>query len=431
MSKKLYRDIEDLLRQIDTNLDAESMLRATLHAIVIDGADEHGIESGRLYVESGDQYELIASEGEFGESIIGKTVPRSYAVLQKLEEQRLLMVDPGDPHFDTDVESQFTDYDYAALLVGQSPAYILSFGIRRHDDDGHLHFILESIRTAVGLKLRQSGLESQIRQARQIQMSLLPRTLPDMPGFQMAAVSIPAEEVGGDIYDCQPLDDGAVGITIGDASGHGLPAALQARDVMTGLRMGIAQEQKIHRSMARLNNVIHQSGLVSRFVSVFYGELEETGNLIYVNGGHCPPLLFSTSGRVFELSSDGPVLGPLPDATYKRSYASLYPGDVLVMFTDGLIEREQAGAVVDEDQEPVEYGVENLVDIVQSNMNGSADEILEAIMGDVTVYGNGRAWSDDVTIFIIRRMTAEEFEPKNELEAIRRDRGKQHTVVRD
>ncbi|HRX50836.1 PP2C family protein-serine/threonine phosphatase [bacterium] len=431
MGKKLYRDIEHLLRRIDSNLGTEAMLRASLHAIVIDGADEHGIESGRLYRERETDYELVASEGEYGDEILGKTVSKSYAVVQELEQNRILMIDQDSPGFDAAVEDQFSVHDSAAVLVGENPAYILSFGVRDTDEDGQLHFILESIRTAVGLKLRQSGLESQMRQARRIQMSLLPHQLPEIPGFQMAAVSIPADDVGGDVYDAQPLDGGAVGLTIADASGHGLPAALQARDVMTGLRMGIASEHKINTTISRLNRVIHQSGLVSRFVSVFYGELEETGNLVYVNGGHCPPLLFSTSGRVFELGSSGPVLGPLPEAEFRRSYASIYPGEVLVLFTDGLLERKEAGAPDHEDVAPSEYGLERLIDLVQAHMHEPAQAILETIMGDVTVFGNGRGWEDDVTVMVIRRLTSEEYRPRKELEVIRRDRGRQHQVVRE
>jgi sigma-B regulation protein RsbU (phosphoserine phosphatase) len=428
--KRFYRDIEAILRRIDSSLGAEDMLRATLDAIVESCAEEYGIESGRLYRDEGGFFELIASVGEYGESILGKTVMRGYPVIQELEIERLVMISPETPGFDPAIESQFTHHDYAAILVGRNPEYIMSFGIRRADDtEGQLHFVLESIRTAVGLKLRHAGLEDQLRQARQIQMSLLPRQLPELPGFEIAAVSIPAEEVGGDVYDCQPVDEGTYGLTIADASGHGLPAALQARDVMTGLRMGIAQEQKINTTMSKLNSVIHQSGLVSRFISVFYGELEETGNLVYVNGGHCPPLLFSTSGRVFELASSGPVLGPLPEAGYRRGYASLYPGEVLVMFTDGLLERKESGSQNDEDH--VEYGQERLVDVVQGSMDGTADDILHAVMGDVTTFGNGQSWEDDVTVMVIRRLPADQYEPKHPLEDIKRDRGLQHWVVRD
>src|SRR5262249_14102168 len=128
------------------------------------------------------------------------------------------------------------------------------------------------------------------------------------------------------------------GLALGDASGHGLPAALLVRDVVTGLRMGLEKSLKIAYVFTRLNSVIHRSNLSSRFVSVFYGELEADGNLIYINAGHQPPLLF-TDTAVQELSTGGPVIGPLPEARFGRGFARLDPGAVLVLTSDGILER--------------------------------------------------------------------------------------------
>ncbi|MBK9302326.1 MAG: PP2C family protein-serine/threonine phosphatase [bacterium] len=421
MDKKFYRNIEDVLRGIDASRSAEDMLRETLRQIVAVCAEQYGIESGRLYREQDDQFTLIESVGEYGESITGLTVSRDYPVVQDLLQRRLVMISPDSPGFDPEIEYRFSHFNYAAVLVGEAPAYILSFGIRRGggDDDGDLHFILETIRTAVGLKLRQSSLENQLRQAQQIQQSLLPRRLPELPGFDLAALSIPAEEVGGDVYDAQEVEAGVLCLSIADASGHGLPAALQARDVVTGLRMGMTEEHKISTTVQKLNRVIHQSGLVSRFVSLFYGELEETGSLSFVNGGHCPPLLFSTAGEVFELPSNGPVLGPLPDATYRRSFANIHPGEVLVMFTDGLIERKRR----DPDADPPdveEYGVGRVIATVQAHLHRDAAEIVAALIESVRVFGSNASWEDDVTVFVVRRLTKREYSPKSVLDAVSR-----------
>src|SRR4029079_5329813 len=116
-----------------------------------------------------------------------------------------------------------------------------------------------------------------------IQESLLVEEPPDFAGYEIASHSVAAEEVGGDFYDFLVFDDELLGFSIGDASGHGLPAALQVRDVVTGLRMGIEQDLKVGEVLARLNRVIHRSNLSSRFVSVFYGELDSGGNMVYVN----------------------------------------------------------------------------------------------------------------------------------------------------
>ena len=97
---------------------------------------------------------------------------------------------------------------------------------------------------------------------------------------------------------------------LADASGHGLPAALQARDVVIGMRMGQAEDEKITATVSRLNRVIHRSGLASRFISLFYGELEETGNMAYVNGGHCPPLLLHPRRRGLRAEDQRPGARP-------------------------------------------------------------------------------------------------------------------------
>jgi len=424
--KRFYRNIENVLRQIDDARGAEPMLRETLLEIVGCCAEEYGIESGRLYRERAGDYVLIESIGEYGDEIIGKTVPKDYPIIQEMADRRLVMITPETPGFDPDVEQQFTRLGYAAFLVGQNPSYIMSFGVRRRDENTEedLHFILETIRAAVQLKLRQSVLEDQLRQAQTIQQGLLPREMPSLPGFELAAVSYPAEEVGGDVYDAQPIEDGVVGIMIADASGHGLPAALQARDVMTGLRMGIASEHKISTIIQKLNRVIYQSGLTSRFVSLFYGELEETGTIAFINAGHCPPLLFGTSGGVFELPSNGPVLGPLPEVSYRRSFASLHPGEVLVLYTDGLIEHRQDGTTDrDEDTAAPQYGLERLIACIQTHRERDARAILEAVVDDVRRFGGGAPWEDDVTLMVVRRLPEEAFHPRSVLDRVPRREG--------
>ncbi|MBU0742923.1 PP2C family protein-serine/threonine phosphatase [bacterium] len=416
MDKKIYRNMEEILRRIDASGGVEEMLREILRRIVGVWADDYGIESGRLYREGEDEYELIESVGEYGDAITGKTVPKSYALLRELERQRAVRITPETPGYDPDFEAQFSHFDNAAVIVGGAPAYIMSFGIRRQEDSGDLNFILQTIRTSVGLKLRQSNLESMLRQAQQIQQSLLPRNLPELPGFELAATSVPAEEVGGDVYDAQTVEDGVISLTVGDASGHGLPAALQARDLITGLRMGAADQHKISTTVQQLNRVIHQSGLVSRFISLFYGELEETGNLSFVNGGHCPPLLFATDGRVFELPSNGPVLGPLPDASYLRSFAYIRPGEILLMFTDGLIERERPAG----DRE--QFGIGRLMSRVQELRDEPADAIVSGLLDTVRTFGGDAPWADDVTVFVVRRKPAAEFEPKSDLYSVSANR---------
>ena len=172
-------------------------------------------------------------------------------------------------------------------------------------------FSLGVLRYAINQKLRQERMEEVFEQARKIQASILPRRVPVYGAFELYGQSRPMEKVGGDFYDYIPITDKILGLAIADVSGHGLPAALQVRDIYMGLRMGLSRDFKIVRTVERLNTIIHKSTLTSRFVSMFYGELEPNGVFIYVNAGHPPPFHLAANGEVRFLDEGGAVLGPL------------------------------------------------------------------------------------------------------------------------
>jgi sigma-B regulation protein RsbU (phosphoserine phosphatase) len=403
------------MERIDNSAGDEKMLLGILQLLVESREmADFGVVSGRLYVEREKDYLLIESLSGHGPSIAGKTVSKDYQVVKDIERRRLWVTSPESPGWDPDLEAQFSDVDSAAVLIGREPSYIMSLGIRHHGSEDDLLVLLETIRAAVGLKLREQGYVNQMKQAQTIQRSLLPSPVPVLDGFDIAAVSHPATEVGGDVFDIQEVEAGVLGLMIADASGHGLPAALQARDVVIGMRMGQAEDEKITATVGRLNRVIHHSGLTSRFISLFYGELEETGNLTYVNGGHCPPLLFAADGEVFELKVCGPVLGPLPDAVYRRAYITMRPGETLVLYTDGVTERidPRGGAAPGE---IVELDRDGLIGIVRECPEGSAAEIAEEIVRRVRAFGQGLPFEDDVSLMVVKRLMAENYPPLEEL----------------
>ncbi len=404
MHKKFYRALEQLLRNIDASAGDEQMLHKVVQVLVApENARLFGIASGRVYRERALDYVLIESVGEYGEAIEGKTIGKDYAPVQHLLQQRLWLFRPDSPGYDAELEAQFSHMNNAAIVVGQNPSYILSFGVEQEDRDDLL-VMLEAIRAAIGLKLRQGTLENQLRQAQAIQLSLLPQRLPELPGFEIAAVTLPAEEVGGDVYDVQPLEPGMLGLLIADASGHGLPAALQARDVIVGMRMAQSHSERITAQVERLNEVVHRTILVSRFITLFYAEVEDTGNLTYVNAGHCPPLLLTPAGEVYQLQTSGPVLGPLPEAVYRRCYMTLRPGEMLVLFTDGVLERPAPGEEADEEREASEFGLANLVRLCLAHRHGSSQDLVQAVVQAVRDFGGGLPLQDDVTVMAVKRL---------------------------
>lgn len=416
MQKKLFRTVENVLQQIDSLVGAEPMLEEILHLLVEnDETAALGVVSGRLYRERAEDYLLIKSISGLGPDIAGKTVSKDYPILQSIERNRLWVTSPESPGFDPELEAELSDVDSAAILVGRDPAYILSLGLRHHGSEDDLLVLLETIRAAVGIKLREQALAGQMEQARIIQQSLQSTRLPQLEGFEIAAESVPAEQVGGDIYDVQEVDKGVLGVMLADASGHGLPAALQARDVVIGMRMGQAENEKITATVSRLNRVIHGSGLTSRFISLFYAELDSEGNLTYVNGGHCPPLLLTPEGEIYELKTSGPVLGPLPEAEYRRAHLTIRPGEVLLLFSDGVTERLRGGVIPDDGTEPEELGRDGLARLGQKYRDLTAEQIVEHILHDVRNYGGGHAFADDVSLMVIRRLPAGNYPPSEGL----------------
>ncbi len=267
-------------------------------------------------------------------------------------------------------------------------------GVRTVPTRAELLSALNSIVYAIRQRLERGRLEDLFEQARTIQMSLLPPGRREFAGFDVYAASTPAQSVGGDLYDYYDVDPETLGFAVADASGHGLPAALQARDVATGLRMGVERDLKITRMVERLNRVIHQSGLTSRFISLFFGELERNGNLSYINAGHPPPLLHDSRG-VRELSVGGMLLGPDLGATYKMGFVHVDRGAALVAYSDGVIEREDGKGEI--------FGLERLSAWLAASAGTPAEDAVAELLHHLSEFGDGRPFEDDVTIMMVRR----------------------------
>ncbi len=267
-------------------------------------------------------------------------------------------------------------------------------GLRTVPTRAELLSALNSIVYAVRQRLERGRLEDMFEQARTIQLSLLPPGRREFAGFDVFAASTPAQSVGGDLYDYHEVDADTLGFAVADASGHGLPAALQARDVATGLRMGVERDLKIPRMVERLNRVIHQSGLTSRFISLFFGELERNGNLSYINAGHPPPLLLDTRG-VHELTVGGMLLGPDPGATYRLGFVHVDRGASLVAYTDGVIEREDASGAM--------FGLERLGEWLRTAADMPSEDAVADLMARLSEFGDGKPFDDDVTVLMVRR----------------------------
>jgi serine phosphatase RsbU (regulator of sigma subunit) len=395
--KSLFRKVERAIEAIERSSDASSTITETAGAIIENFREELGVRGGRLYERRDGGYELTRV---FGGAVAapGIFVPDEYPPVQQVLDGGVVVLDLTAPGVDPEFERKLGVDRFAAIAVGDDQ-YILSFSVDPVAQSEDLMASLGILRHAVDQKLRQERFVSVLNEARQIQMSILPRRSPRRGEFDIAGFTVPAEIVGGDFFDFIPVTDRIHGIAIADASGHGLPAALQVRDVYTGLRMGVARDFKIVRTVERLNRIIHQSRMTTKFVSLFYGEIEEEGNFIYVNAGHPPPLHFHAKG-VTTLKQTGMVLGPSATASYSRGFLALEPGDALLLYTDGMTE-----AV---DPKGREYGIERLKKAFLALKEKPADEIVRALVEKVGEYVRVRAPEDDRTVVVVKRVVPAE-----------------------
>ncbi len=395
--KSLFRRVERTLDASEHAGEILGTIRNVTSYMTANFRDDLGILGGRIYRLEGSDYELVQVFGTADPAPIGTHVPREYAPIEAALDSGLVVMARSAPELDADLEAQLgTRERFAAIAVADGD-YLLSFDVdpaRGSTED--LESSLNIVRLAVNQKLRQDRFEEILQDARLIQTSILPKRTPRYGDFEIAGDSRPAETVGGDFFDYIRVTPEIFDVAVADASGHGLPAALQVRDVYVGLRMGLTRDFKVARTIERLNSIINRSQLASKFVSLFLAELESSGNLIYVNAGHVLPFIRHADGGVEFLREGGMVLGPSPAATYRRGFAQLAPGDILVLYTDGITECRHLRT--DE-----EFGIARLQRLIARHAGQPATEIVQTVFQAVARYAGTPTPEDDQTLVIVKR----------------------------
>jgi serine phosphatase RsbU (regulator of sigma subunit) len=399
--KSLFRKVERTLDAIERGSDSLGTILNVAEYMTVNFRSDFGIIGGRVYRLDDNEYELVEAFGSARGTPLGTRVPRVYAAIEAVLDSGLVVMDRNAPELDPELEAQLGTHErFAAISVGDGN-YLISFdlvpGLGAVEE---LRAPLNIVRLAITQKLQRERYEELIQDARRIQSSILPKRTPRYADFDIAGDSLPADEVGGDFYDYIPVTPEMFDLVIADASGHGLPAALQVRDVYMGLRMGLTRDFKVSRTIERLNAIINRSKLASKFVSLFVGELETNGNLIYVNAGHVLPFILHRGGRIEYLREGGSVLGPFPDATYLRGFAQLEPGDVLVLYTDGITECRHH-------RNGEEFGLPRLQALIKRHAKLPAVELTQTIFHAVSSFAGSSSPVDDQTVVVVRRPVPE------------------------
>jgi serine phosphatase RsbU (regulator of sigma subunit)/pSer/pThr/pTyr-binding forkhead associated (FHA) protein len=246
-------------------------------------------------------------------------------------------------------------------------------------------------------RLEKRRMEEELKVASEIQMRLQPVAPPSLEGWEMTGVSFPCREIGGDYYDfIQRKRDNRVIVAVGDVSGKGTGAALLMSSLHAAVRAQSQTGAPIREVMSEINHYIYENSPPNKFLTLFYGELDpETGTLTYSNGGHNNPFLSRSTGEVERLDRGGLPIGMMQGVPYQEASVQFEPGDVLVIYSDGITESVDA--------QDEEFGEQRLIEVLKQNRSRSSSGIRDRIDEALSRFVGSMAPVDDMTLMIIKR----------------------------
>lgn len=260
--------------------------------------------------------------------------------------------------------------------------------------------ITEKRRNEADLRAR----EEQMRAAREIQQRLFPKAAPMVPGYDIAGTSVPADATGGDYYDFLPMLDGHIGLVVADVSGHGLGPSLLMVETRALLRVVARNRIDPGEILARANRVITEDVEGRSYVTLLLVRFNPaTGELVHASAGHPPAFVLGADGTIkAQLRRTGGPLGfvrghPPTSAPSIR----LVPGDVLVLYTDGIKEARRGSEAGEEGEE---FGMERMADVVRANAGRPAQEIMTALCQAAVAYSAPSPLEDDLTLLIVKAL---------------------------
>lgn len=304
-------------------------------------------------------------------------------------------------------EYPFTSILCVPLIVkGEMMGYLAVFNKRNGDftnEDRRLLSIIgsQSAQIIENARLleeekRLISLQEELNMASEIQRKLLPDAAPEISGYQLFATNIPAKSVGGDYYDFVPISEDRLAFCIADITGKGMPAAMLMANLQATFRSQVLINDDCAVCITRTNKLLYRSTESTKFATMVYGALDpKTGQIKYTNGGHDCPILFKKNEEPFHVESTGLILGIFEDSDYTQETIQLEPGNLLLLFSDGITEAMNS--------EMEMYGTERLQNLVQNNFEMPVSEIGSLILDDIRKHAEGTTQSDDITLMLIKR----------------------------
>ena len=390
--------IEELLRMI------VDMVTQSLHC-----------KRGSILLIDDDNGDLLVKGiiGRDATRVENKRLPERGAVtLAILQSTQSILVNEGqgNEYFAQEHEKGYATRSFLSvpIKIGEQVVAILNVtdkesGETFNEDDRRLLEVLadqasitiENFRLSEQL-VEKERMERELEIAHAIQVNLQPRRSPEIPGLQLDARSIPAKAVGGDYYDMFPIDDQRWGITVGDVSGKGVPAAMLMVMLRSLLRASAAGGDSAAEVVTSVNRMIFPDLDPAMFVTLFYGIYHAgTRELTFTNAGHNYPLLISAAtAEVQELQTDDLIVGMFDDYCYRQQTVTMEPDDLLVLYTDGITEAQSEAG------EP--FGERRLMDVVCLSEGDDCADVVRKVFSSVLSFTGERPPGDDMTLMVMR-----------------------------
>jgi len=295
----------------------------------------------------------------------------------------------------------------AAQSIGQGNLDVALPGVTGGDEVGQLAetfrymqaSLKEYIRRLMEATAARERIESELKIAREIQTSMLPRIFPPFPDrkeFDIFATMEPAKEVGGDFYDFFLINESKLCFLMGDVSGKGVPAALFMMITKTLLKNAGLQDVPAHEILSKANDIVALDNNAAMFATVFCAVLDiKSGEVEWANAGHNPPLVYR-KGAGFEFLDTGKsfVLGPMPNFKYTSQKIRLNPGDTFFLYTDGVTEAMNARQEL--------FSEARLKESLNKLKDKSATDIIKALRNEIAAFAKGESQSDDITMLALK-----------------------------
>lgn len=287
---------------------------------------------------------------------------------------------------------------FGVLLVQEAPGG-LRFRSRRLDIINGIAqqaaLAVQNDRLQDEMVLRER-LETEVELARQIQQTFIPETLPLLSGWNLAARWLTARQVGGDFYDVMELPDGRIGLFIADVADKGIPAALFMALTRTLVRASVIGTESPAEALRRVNDLLIPDTQQGMFVTAVYAVLyPQSGELVYANAGHNPPLWLTKDGKVERLTRTAMALGVLEGEKIEERRIELSQGDILLLYTDGLSEAFSPGGDL--------FGEERIIAALRAGGDKSAERLLQGIETELARFVGDEAQSDDLTMLLLKK----------------------------